>query len=296
MPSPLLRTAVALLPLLACASPPPSATRLYGAGASLFPAGWLATGDLLVTELTSDGQPRILVVARNGDVVRTIAGPTPQTWAGDPHPTADQFLAESYLGGVSDLYVLDLGSGGTVQRLTETPWNEWHPVWSPDGSSIVFDSDSAGGVPRLVVHDMASGQRTLPTSAPTAEQGGRWSPDGSRLAFHRLMRGGTTDYDVVILDVSSRTERLLTSESDDSSSPSWSPDGTRIVFSSNRSGVYQLYVACANGRGAPVRIAGPAADSKYPSWSRDGGAIAFQVGGDGIWITTPPVGQRCVAA
>jgi TolB protein len=210
-------------------------------------------------------------------------------------PAAEQFLAESYLGGASDLYVLDL-DGTVVKRLTKTQWNEWHPAWSPIGTAIVFDSDSAESAPRLVVQGMSNEKRNLPTTALAAEQGGSWSPDGSRLAFHRLIRGGTSDYDIVIVDIASGNERLLTSGSDDSSSPSWSPDGTRIVFSSNRSGAYQLYVVCANGAGTPVRIVGPAGESKYPKWSRDGAEIVDQVFNDGVWRSAPPTDQQCDAS
>ena len=46
-------------------------------------------------------------------------------------------------GGNSDIYSLDMGSGG-LRRLTNAPSIETAPSFSPDGSQIVFESDRSG--------------------------------------------------------------------------------------------------------------------------------------------------------
>ncbi len=45
--------------------------------------------------------------------------------------------------GTSDLAIYDVNSGGTY-LLTDTPANEFTPVWSPDGSALAFISDESG--------------------------------------------------------------------------------------------------------------------------------------------------------
>ena len=42
--------------------------------------------------------------------------------------------------GNLDIYVMD-NDGSNQRRLTNNPFAEWHPSWSPDGKRIVFTSD-----------------------------------------------------------------------------------------------------------------------------------------------------------
>ena len=161
----------------------PMTALLYKSGDEVFPAAWSRTGRLLVTVVTS-GTPRIWLITPAGQHVRELRGPTPNSWASDFDPTGREVLMEAYDRGVSDLYRLVLETG-TLTRVTTTPWNEWHPSWSPDGRSVVFDTDSGGRAPRVTVLDLASGATSPLTTGVKPEQGARWSPNGSRLAFHR---------------------------------------------------------------------------------------------------------------
>jgi eukaryotic-like serine/threonine-protein kinase len=55
----------------------------------------------------------------------------------------------------------------------------------------------------------------------------------------------------------------------------WSPDGKRVVFSSNASGVGNLYLASADGSGQPERLA-TSGFSQWPSsWSSQSNSIAY---------------------
>jgi Tol biopolymer transport system component len=57
--------------------------------------------------------------------------------------------------------------------------------------------------------------------------------------------------------------------------PAWSPDGDQLVFSSNREGVFNLYLQPADGSSSPQRIT-TSEHTQYPgSWSADGQWIAF---------------------
>jgi Tol biopolymer transport system component len=81
------------------------------------------------------------------------------------------------------LYVMDLPSG-TPRRLTNREVGEYHPTWSPDGSSVAFvtwdDSEghimrvaASGGTPRQLTQVSAYYQQTA------------WSPDGRRIVAMR---------------------------------------------------------------------------------------------------------------
>ena len=71
------------------------------------------------------------------------------------------------------------------------------------------------------------------------------SPDGRHIALFREVSG---NIDVWLIDTARGVPTRFTFDSADDVNPVWSPDGRRIVFSSNRTGVHDLYVKPANDR------------------------------------------------
>jgi hypothetical protein len=72
----------------------------------------------------------------------------------------------------------------------------------------------------------------------------RWSPRGDRIAAVRWTYGGFGD--VVVLDTLGALVARVTSDRAIDASPSWSPDGRWLFFSSDRTGVTQLYAVPAD--------------------------------------------------
>jgi len=68
----------------------------------------------------------------------------------------------------------------------------------------------------------------------------RWSHDGSRIVAVRQSRGRS---EIVILDSDGKPIDSFGATRATNSAPSWSADGTKIYFSSERSGLPQIYVA-----------------------------------------------------
>ena len=83
-----------------------------------------------------------------------------------------------------DIWLLEL-SRGISSRLTSDPAYDWRPVWSPDGSRVVFASNRKGPMnlyQRLVAGGrdellLASGNRLTPTD---------WSSDGRFVIYEQL--------------------------------------------------------------------------------------------------------------
>ena len=69
----------------------------------------------------------------------------------------------------------------------------------------------------------------------------RWSPDGNHIAAVRWLRGGTSE--VVVIDTTGSVEATLIRERTVSATPSWSPDGDYVYFTSDRSGISNVYRA-----------------------------------------------------
>src|SRR5580704_8296167 len=74
------------------------------------------------------------------------------------------------------------------------------------------------------------------------------SPDGKRVAVERT-DPQTQNKDIWLVDSASGAITRFTSDPGWEAFPIWSPDGSRIIFTSNRSGVYDLYQKPSNGTG-----------------------------------------------
>jgi dipeptidyl aminopeptidase/acylaminoacyl peptidase len=81
----------------------------------------------------------------------------------------------------SNLWIVDV-KGERPRQLTDGPWRDSAPVWSPDGKRIAFMSDRSGSTQ---IHVMwADTRETLQLTRVERAPGGlKWSPDGKWLLF-----------------------------------------------------------------------------------------------------------------
>jgi Tol biopolymer transport system component len=86
---------------------------------------------------------------------------------------------------------------------------------------------------------------------------------GRDIAFSR-------DGEVYLLSADGTTLANLTNDPSFDENPAWSPDGQSIAFSSDRTGVRQIYVMNADGSGPT-----PLSSGAQPAWSPDGSKIAY---------------------
>lgn len=181
------------------------------------------------------------------DVRRNTVGPT--SWFPDGLSyLVSQLEYDGPYRIVSDLWRVDLG--GSDQRLTHGLRLEDGDV-SPDGERIVA-VENGGGATRLVLLD-ADGTNLRPITPRDVNVGWdmpRWSPDGRYIAVSRWEQGGLQD--VVVIDTTGAVLRRITADRAVDSSPAWSPDGRWILFSSDRTGIPNLYAA--DWRAEPLRL------------------------------------------
>lgn len=116
-----------------------------------------------------------------------------------------------------DLFLFDTLSG-SVTPLANTPANERYPVWSPDGSRIVFRLGTGGeSTDQLYLVDVSTGAVT-PLTTSTEGHGQaispQWSADGQWLVFAAVYGGSNTEIMRINADGSGLT-RLTNSESSD---------------------------------------------------------------------------------
>ena len=90
-------------------------------------------------------------------------------------------LFETNRAGNSEIYVMN-PDGSQQTNLTNDPDDDYHPVWSPDGTEIAFVSYRDGNSEVYSMGADGSNQTNL-TSHPNSDFFPVWSPAGTRIAF-----------------------------------------------------------------------------------------------------------------
>ncbi len=202
-------------------------------------------------------------------------------------------------------------AGGPPRSFTAGPHRDRGPIWSPDGTSILFTSDrgapagAAGKAPRhLWVIRLAGGEAYRITQAEHGPAEAVWSPDGTHIAFtgkvpqtekpssdvkiitrlkHKFDGEGFWDNrykHIFVVPATGGTARQITTGDFDHREPAWSPDGEQLAFVANRSDAADMTNV------ADVWVAVPATDElrrlttgvgpvSMPVWSPDGTQIAY---------------------
>ena len=142
-----------------------------------------------------------------------------------------------------DLY--RTGPGGSVERVTRGERISFADV-SPDGRRAVAVQEG-GGTNALVIVDLSSGRVAplLPKAPGRHWAFPRWSPDGTRIAVVRWEAPAMMD--IVVLDQDGVVVAELTRDRAVDTTPFWTPDGSAIVWSSDRTGIPNLFAATLAG-------------------------------------------------
>lgn len=138
--------------------------------------------------------------------------------------------------------------GSNATQITDRPGGAWDPVWSPDGTQILFASEQ-DGIPQLFIIN-ADGTDARQVTHLTGIRGRNdWSPDGATLSTYI---GSAWDRDIYIFDTNGDNVRQLT-DGFGNLAPSFSPDGRWIAFMSYRDHPQQdlgceIYIIRVDGR------------------------------------------------
>jgi TolB protein len=125
-------------------------------------------------------------------------------------------------------------------QLTDDPASDVRPAWSPDGESIIFQSDRLGNPTLFIMTSEGQSEHAI-VGTRYDNYGPAFSPDGNLIAISSN-RGTLVNYDIWILNRGGEEVARLTTDMASEWLPSWSPNGKWIVFQSGRSGDYELYV------------------------------------------------------
>ncbi|SOD03023.1 WD40-like Beta Propeller Repeat [bacterium JGI 053] len=205
---------------------------------------------------------------------RAIASRTtlaPASWSADGRSLVTSMvdLRDPYRA-YSDLYRVRVDGGRA--RMTEGA-RLLQPDVARDGRIVALRAGGGTTVPVVVDASGAAPRDLAPPSLDVQWAYPRWSPDGTKIAISRWRQGGY--YDVVILDAAGRVLAEATSDRAVDTAPAWSPDGRWVLFSSDRTGIANLYAYEVNG-GRLMQVTNVLTGAFQPDVSPDGRWIAFQ--------------------
>src|SRR5262249_24783860 len=176
--------------------------------------------------------------------------------------------------GNSDVWIWDL-SRGLGTRFTFDPANDFNPIWSPDGSRIIFASNRKGGVFNL--YEKASsgaGSEQLLLESGRDKRPTSWSADGRFVAYYEA--APKTRLDVWILPLFGDRKPFPFLQTDFiEAGAEFSPNGRWIAYTSEESGRPQVYVMPFPASAAGGKWQVSAVGGREPRWRRDGKELFF---------------------
>lgn len=190
---------------------------------------------------------------------------------------------------LSDLYRFDLNSKKET-RLTHG-LRAFHPQISPDGSKLLFTMGSDGTTNIGIAGRDGSSVRQV-TDLPDGFQAYTpvWSPNGSEIAFGYSEGHGQI---VVTMDSNGGVMRPA-AESGDCRNPVYSEDGSRLYYSSDRTGVFNVY-AVDRSSGETIQITNVLGGAFHPAVNRNGDIAYASYTSTGYKIALLPDSSQTLA-
>jgi Tol biopolymer transport system component len=211
-------------------------------------------------------------------------------------PDQRQLVFAREIGRVRKL-ILSEPEESSERQLTRGDFDDIHPAWSPDGTSILFVRafepgarfepadvfgryvDMRGDIWSLDV-DSGKETRVIENAFNPA-----WSPDGAQIAFDASWSGPRR---IWICDARGRNAMQLTNDESEATAhvrPRWSPDGMKIVFQNIE--VTKSDVRIVDVRTREMKwVTDDFVTDVHPVWSFDGGSIlcsSYRGGGINLW-------------
>jgi serine/threonine protein kinase/Tol biopolymer transport system component len=205
-------------------------------------------------------------------------------------PDGRRVAAARFSFNRSDIWILD-PQRGLADRFTFSGFNRF-PVWSPDGTAIVYGSQGGGGLMR---------QQTTGGAAETvllrAGQPRDWSRDGRFLLYQRTGAGTKSDLWVVSITPDGRVGEpapWLHSEFNEDhgrffpeANPHW------VAYQSDQTGRIEIYITSFPRPEKRIQVS--TSGGSHPRWRGDGREL-FYISGQTLMAVGIRVGRDAIEA
>ncbi|HEV8132988.1 MAG TPA: protein kinase [Acidobacteriota bacterium] len=165
----------------------------------------------------------------------------------------------------SDIWLIELARG-TPTRFTFGQRDSTTPIWSPDGSRVVFSSDRDGLMNLYQRAASGTGNDEILLKSDNHKLCNDWSLDGKLILYSAYPKGGNGDLWVLPISGQQKPFPFLQTEFNEAQGR-FSPDGKWIAYASNESGTWQVYVQSFPFPGGKWQVS--TNGGAQPQWRRD---------------------------
>lgn len=144
------------------------------------------------------------------------------------------FVSDRDNSGYDQIFLMD-SDGSNLTQLTFDETDKSWPMWSPDGSQIMYVADGGLGLYNtplnldIWVMDADGSNQTNLTQTKFDDEDPAWSPDGSQIIFVSRRYGGSRQ--LMVMNADGSDQRRVSNEFEEYN-PTFSPDGQTLMFSS----------------------------------------------------------------
>jgi eukaryotic-like serine/threonine-protein kinase len=249
--------------------------------------------DILLYRRASVASAQLQWLSREGKALEPIGAPA-ESGEFSLAPDERHLAMARFDARAADIWLMDM-SRGAISRFTSDPMTEWFPVWSPDGSRIVFASDRDGQMDLYQKRVAVDAKEELILKTREWKLPTDWSSDGRSIAYHTVHP--ETKGDVWVLPLGGDPEPVpVVRTAFDEFDGAFSPDGKWIGYTSDETGRMEVYIqelSRPNTQAGASRWQVSTNGGSMLRWRGDGKEV-FYVAPDGALISVPLKTERTV--
>jgi eukaryotic-like serine/threonine-protein kinase len=170
-----------------------------------------------------------------------------------------------------DLWLYDVAGGG-ASHFTFDPANDFYPVWSPDGSRIVWGSNREGMYDLYWKAASGAGLDELLLKSSNWKVPTDWSRDGRFPRYYEIDPKTKRDIWILPLSGDQKPFPFLQTEANEVGGQ-LSPDGRWMAYASDELGGHEVYVQSFPSAGGKRQVSTKGGTG--PHWRRDGKELFY---------------------
>jgi len=216
---------------------------------------------------------RLVMLDRDGKEIKTVG--EPGDYAANRMSPDGQRMALTKLDSSFrnyKLWIVDLFHDKQI-RLTFGPGRTQFPVWSPDGTAVVFASNISGTYQLVQRRSDGTGDESTMLQSEISKYPTAWSADGRFLAYNTTAPGQNLTELWIVPTFGDRKPYAFLRGSFNVGQGQFSPDGRWMAYGSDESGRPEIYVTQFPGGGTKWQIS--SAGGTSPRWRRDGKELYY---------------------